>query len=480
MAKTILVVDDKASFRRPIEARLRANGFEVRTAANGVGALSSIESEPPDLVLLDLRMPIMDGLSTLRVMRERAASRSIPVIVLSAAGDRARVAKAARFGIASYLLKATFSVQELLQRVDSALRSSGVSASDYSAASPSAPSHGKLSASLGPPTLDERALAAEAPRPAPVGVPASSPKDHSTGLGRTGGEKPLLTRKEVLERVAKIGEITAFAPTVSHLMKITADQGCSMSDVADAVSRDPVVALKILKLANSSLYGRGDRAKTVHQAVRRIGLLGTRQAVMNIGVIERFDAPVFSDHLSTAQFWEHSIACGIIAWELAVASGDRDAETAFTCGLLHDLGRIILAQALGEMYFTVLDAARHTDSPLELVESRMLTLTHADIMDSILRSWNVPKQVADPIRFHHTEREKVEKASPECALPTLRLGLADRLAHALLLGNSGNDVIYPTEARCRALNVKADTLSHTESTARRKTDEARLALLATP
>src|ERR1700733_7708879 len=101
--KTILVVDDMAIFREPIEALLREEGYTPRGASDGPAALAMMEAEPPDLVLLDLAMPTMDGLRVLSKMRQSPRLMQVPVIILSAGGDKARIREAATLGISGYV-----------------------------------------------------------------------------------------------------------------------------------------------------------------------------------------------------------------------------------------------------------------------------------------------------------------------------------------------------------------------------------------
>jgi putative nucleotidyltransferase with HDIG domain len=479
MTKTILVVDDMAIFREPIEAVLRADGFQVLTASNGVEALAAISRQRPDLVLLDLGMPVMDGLAALKKMREDTVSKRTAVIVLSAETDRARIVDAVKLGISGYLLKSQFSLKDMLERVKKALevpQAGGAGAVTATAAALAAePTGTRASAEMSGP---------EAQRPPAVAAKNSSrqntPQDHEPLNPDTDLKslRPLMTRSELLERVTAEGELTGFSPTVSQVLKITASEKCSMEQVAKAVSQDHAIALKVLKLANSSVYSRGDRVDTVHKAVLRIGMQSIRQAVLNIGVVERFGSLAFEQHLSTPLFWEHSIACGIIAAELAHALKHKEPDIAFTAGLLHDLGRVIYAERLGEQYVHVLEAARAMQSPLEEVESRLLLMSHAEVMDKILHAWRFPKDLVSPIVFHHAPPGDVKSLAPHQAADVLRLGLADRLAHAMMLGSSGNDTIYPTEEHCRLLGVEAAAVRSIEDTARQKTDDTKFALLS--
>jgi two-component system KDP operon response regulator KdpE len=116
--RNILVVDDEAQITRVLKTTLSAQGYGIRTAADGEQALREMENWAPDLVITDLRMPNMDGLQLCR--RIRAQSR-IPIIVLSVKGEEGIKVEALDAGADDYVTK-PFSVNELLARVRAALR----------------------------------------------------------------------------------------------------------------------------------------------------------------------------------------------------------------------------------------------------------------------------------------------------------------------------------------------------------------------
>jgi CheY-like chemotaxis protein len=120
--KTILVIDDMAIYREPIEAVLKTNGYLVVTAADGAEALAAIAKHRPDLVLLDLEMPNMGGMEVLKRIRKADATAHLPVVILSVETDRSRVAEAILLGISGYISKSKFSLSEMLDRVERAFR----------------------------------------------------------------------------------------------------------------------------------------------------------------------------------------------------------------------------------------------------------------------------------------------------------------------------------------------------------------------
>ncbi|HEV8551000.1 MAG TPA: response regulator, partial [Polyangiaceae bacterium] len=83
----ILVVDDTAENLRLLASMLGAQGYEVRPVTNGRQALQAVERDPPDLVLLDINMPEMNGYEVCTALKARERSRDVPVIFLTALGD---------------------------------------------------------------------------------------------------------------------------------------------------------------------------------------------------------------------------------------------------------------------------------------------------------------------------------------------------------------------------------------------------------
>jgi two-component system KDP operon response regulator KdpE len=118
MGARVLVVDDEPSIVRVVAANLRARGYEALTAASGEAALTLIETQQPDCIVLDLRLPGVDGLEVLRRLRTRATT---PVVILTAVDDQRDNATALDLGADDYVTK-PFAMAELLARVRGALR----------------------------------------------------------------------------------------------------------------------------------------------------------------------------------------------------------------------------------------------------------------------------------------------------------------------------------------------------------------------
>jgi HD-like signal output (HDOD) protein len=290
--------------------------------------------------------------------------------------------------------------------------------------------------------------------------------------------KPVISPIEMSHKLKAAFELKALSPTVARVLDLTRSAGVSVDSVVNAIKCDQAIALRIIKLANSAVYLRGDRVNTVKAAVLRIGLQQIQQAVQNIGVIERFNNIAMETYLNHVLFWEHSLGTGIIAAQLATATKATDSDTAFTMGLLHDVGRVLLAEAMPEQYLKVLITSREGGLPLEQVEKRMLTTTHAEIMQEVLRGWNFPRQFADPISCHQSSAGTLREACPGQLQEAALLVLANRLAHAMFLGCSGTTHVADVTDLCELLRIEGSTVARILETAETQTTELKLAMLS--
>ena len=119
--KTILVVDDDEMNLRMAEFILQQQGYNVVKVSSGMSCLEHLKYEKPDLILLDVEMPVMSGIQTLEVIRANEQYANLPVMFLTASADMDTVAEASRLGVIAYVKK-PFMTQDLVERVKKILR----------------------------------------------------------------------------------------------------------------------------------------------------------------------------------------------------------------------------------------------------------------------------------------------------------------------------------------------------------------------
>lgn len=117
----ILVVEDEASLRKILQMQLEGAGYKVLTAEDGLAGLESVRQDPPDLVLLDVMMPRMDGSEVCRQLKSNFLTSQIPVIMLTALGELRDKVAGLDVGANDYMTK-PYALDELLIRMRNILR----------------------------------------------------------------------------------------------------------------------------------------------------------------------------------------------------------------------------------------------------------------------------------------------------------------------------------------------------------------------
>ena len=122
MAKTILIVEDDKFLRELIVRKLKEENFNITEAIDGEEGIKKIKEEKPDLILLDLILPGIDGFEVFSKMKEDMSLSQIPVIILSNLGQKDDVERGFKLGVVDYLIKAHFTPGEIIEKVKAALK----------------------------------------------------------------------------------------------------------------------------------------------------------------------------------------------------------------------------------------------------------------------------------------------------------------------------------------------------------------------
>jgi putative nucleotidyltransferase with HDIG domain len=187
-----------------------------------------------------------------------------------------------------------------------------------------------------------------------------------------------------------------------RINRLIEDPDSSISDIAAVVSQDPSFSIRLLGIANSSLYHFSARVDTVARAVTIIGTGQVRNLALSMSVASSFEG-LPNDLVSMANFWRHSLLCALVSRHLAEEIRRCDRDVAFTAGLLHDIGELVIfnrlpAQAT-EALMMVLDSQEEVTVPQ--AERQILGFDHADVGGELAQHWNLPPILTECIAHHH-------------------------------------------------------------------------------
>jgi len=122
MAEKIFIIEDEAALLYALEAKLRLEGFQVETAGDGEEALKKLKNYKPDLIILDIILPKIDGWEVLHMIRTDVKLVSVPVVIVTNLTDKHSREKGIELGVANYLIKSDYDLEELVGRIKSALK----------------------------------------------------------------------------------------------------------------------------------------------------------------------------------------------------------------------------------------------------------------------------------------------------------------------------------------------------------------------
>lgn len=332
-ARRILFVDDDPQLLSGLSKALRRyrDRWTMVFAGSGEAALAEVRSAPFDVVVSDMRMPVMDGAALLAHVREQDPSTIR--MILSGFSDRTAIVRA--LPVAHQFFNKPCDLAELARSIDRA--------------------------------CELRALFASEPM------------------------------RAVTER---LGELPP-APVIYHeLAAQLASAEVCVGDITAAIDREPVLRGRVLQLASAPLFG-GDRpVATIAEAVERVGIeMVVGLALASYAFALAGDRP--PPDLPIAELQRHSLQVARAARRLATSP--EIAADAFIAGLVHDIGKIVIATAFPEAYAEISRHHPGPEDPPSVLERRVLGTSHGEIGAYLLGRWGLPLPVLDAVAHHNDD-----------------------------------------------------------------------------
>jgi HD-like signal output (HDOD) protein len=215
--------------------------------------------------------------------------------------------------------------------------------------------------------------------------------------------RALLGNDHLKRRIAQAGTLPVLPEAYTALMDELQSEEPSLNKVGDIIESDIGMTAKILQMVNSAFFGLRQNVTSASQAVSLLGLDTIKALVLMIGVFSQADNRKLPATFSLDALWNHSMAAGKCAQEISQAEKACKASVndAYTAGVLHDVGLLLLAVNFFEDYSHVLDYAFVNSVPLADAEREVLGCTHAEVGAYLLGIWGLPESIVQAVAFHH-------------------------------------------------------------------------------
>jgi HD-like signal output (HDOD) protein len=201
--------------------------------------------------------------------------------------------------------------------------------------------------------------------------------------------------------LAALGSLPPFSPVLNRVLASLAEDDVPFSRLADLIEKDAVVAGNVLQLVNSALYARRGTVNSVRHAISILGVAKLRNAVLAMSVTRMWHQVRTPASWSMARFNMHSAAVAMLSDHLAQHLPVAYPEGAFAAGLLHDVGRLLVAFGLPQEHEEIIAVHEHELAPFLECEYRILGFTHTDLSFAALEAWNLPVPIRVAVRDHH-------------------------------------------------------------------------------
>jgi len=271
-----------------------------------------------------------------------------------------------------------------------------------------------------------------------IGTPPQDAKENEDGEI---DEREAEFRAAVIEKILnKDFEMPLLPHVALKVIRLTGDANTSMQDLAKVILTDQAIASQILKIANSPVYAGVVKVTNISQGLMRLGIAEVKNLMLAISLKTKvFRSGMFGK--IAKELWTHSVGSAFAARTIAF-SIHADKEEAFLCGLMHDLGKMILLSILEE---TQKKMKLKDFRPSEGLMNTILKQYHSDVGELACVNWNLPETVQSAIKFHHN-LDNIETKEP---MPVIVV-LSSRFARHVVLSEQDREqstFLHPTAMR---------------------------------
>jgi putative nucleotidyltransferase with HDIG domain len=258
-------------------------------------------------------------------------------------------------------------------------------------------------------------------------------------------EAEFLTPAELIKQLDTVHELPTLPSVAQRVNTMLQDINTPAKELAQVIEKDQAIVPKLLKLVNSAFYGFNKKITSISHAVMLIGYNTVRNAIISVAVIDSLKLKDKFNGFDITQFWEHAIAVGTVSRYLDEQTGNRHKENSFTAGLIHDVGKILMANCYPGRFADTLKAQQVQKISMLAAERQYFPLQHDAIGAYLALKWNLPDVFRNTIAYHHHP----DKVSDNSALIYI-VYVADALVHNHLSRGKKERISIQGDA-CRAL-----------------------------
>lgn len=201
--------------------------------------------------------------------------------------------------------------------------------------------------------------------------------------------------------VRSVARLKPMPSNVSQILREIEKQNVTIDSLAGMIGLDQVLTAQVLQISNSAALGYSRTCSSLHEAIMHIGLQRLKSTLMTTTATSMMGRSLNGYQLGSGELWQHSLMVAVASEWLAQALRYPEPEQAYVAGLLHDIGKLLLDQAVFTNYSRITEYVQKYKMQLWQVEEKLIGVDHATVGGLIAEHWSFPVILVDAIRFHH-------------------------------------------------------------------------------
>lgn len=205
-------------------------------------------------------------------------------------------------------------------------------------------------------------------------------------------------------------KIPSLPEVVQRIQALARDPETGTKEIGEVIAQDPELAAKMLKIANSAFYGLRTPCLSAEHASSVLGMRVLKSIVSQVAIMDMFDGVKGDSRFDVRDLWDHSIrtaqVCAFVHKQ-STAPSEAESDEMYMCGLLHDIGKMVLLTQLKSEYVDILVDADERNIPSWGLEQQKLGYTHTEVGGVLGHHWGLPEVLVNAITQHHATLESV-------------------------------------------------------------------------
>jgi len=245
---------------------------------------------------------------------------------------------------------------------------------------------------------------------------------------------------------------------VGEVIKTIYNQSSGAADLAEVIERDPPLTAEIIKVANSAYYGASKKITSIKRSVVTLGFDTIKELVTTITTVRYLFSSKIALEVDRTGLWLHSVGVAKASQLISQKINIERPDVVYTIGLLHDIGKILLAISFPVHYNNIIKLAEEKKCRIILAEHKLLNTDHCMIGKILCDIWTLPEEISSAIFYHHDPMINTRDSQ----LLACIINLGDYMCRKAKIGNPGDDTVQvPSNAVLHLLNDKPDKIKET-------------------